>query len=210
MLSICLQICKWLGTAKWLWAKQTHPAINEWHMAPIVSLLAIPIHKAIHTGGTAEAAKTLTGAVCCFPVMTKWSLGFQCVFFLCNLFLYTTAAMVALNIVLICVYCAVSWTLAFDFKLLNYFIFIFHLFKVYFQNHFIFIFHLLKVNYHTVCSCILVLTWVCSLGCKSCLIVLKDMQNLTFNNSCLSLQMVLLSSNESVESLRCYFKEMKV
>lgn len=40
-------------------------------MVPVVSLLAIPIHEAIYIGGTAEAAETLTGALCFLPVMTK-------------------------------------------------------------------------------------------------------------------------------------------
>lgn len=56
--------------------KNNNTAINEWHMASILSLLAIPIHKAIYIGGTAEAAETLTGALCCGTIMTKLSFGF--------------------------------------------------------------------------------------------------------------------------------------
>lgn len=77
------------------------------------------------------------------------------------------------------VYHALSYTLAFNFKLLEPF-------------HYVFT---------SVCHCISVLTWVCSPRCKSCVIILKDMQSSTFNNSCLSLQMVLLRSDESVKML---------
>lgn len=56
--------------------QNNNTAINEWHMAPIVSLLAVPIHKPIYIRGTAEAAESLTEALCCLPVMTKLSLEF--------------------------------------------------------------------------------------------------------------------------------------
>lgn len=57
--------------------KNNSTAINEWHMVPIVPLLAISIHKAIYIGGTAEAAETVTGALCYLPVMTKLSFDFR-------------------------------------------------------------------------------------------------------------------------------------
>lgn len=56
-------MCKYVNykvASTWLIVKKKkkNAAINEWHMAPIVSLLAILIHKAIYIGRNAAAAET--------------------------------------------------------------------------------------------------------------------------------------------------------
>lgn len=47
--------------------KKESTAVNEWHMVPVVSLLANPIHKVIYLGGIAEAAETVMEPYVAFP-----------------------------------------------------------------------------------------------------------------------------------------------